>query len=171
MKKIFSVLLTAAIAIGIIVFIGVYLYLPAYLKNTIEERGTAALGAPLNIGALGLNFMPLKVVIEQMAGSYPQQGLNFQIEQINIEADLKTLLNPTHPVLNIEVVRPKISVITLPEKKAPSKTSSQAAKPPALPISDLTLSFHLKEASVDHPLMSVSAFHLDLEIHSLNSIP
>ncbi len=71
-----------------------YLLAPMVVKSTLENLGTEALGAKVEVGDVDLTLFPVSVSIKQLAATDPQQPMQniFESEHIQFAVDSGSLL-------------------------------------------------------------------------------
>ncbi len=119
------------------------IYLAPFVRQQIEEKGSAALGAPIRIDTLTIGlFPPLTANASDIEFSIPAQGVTGTISRLSLRARIGLSFNIKRAIsdLKIRIVDPKITYdlsVKAPEQKpqptppaheteSPSDPSSQA---------------------------------------------
>ncbi len=86
--------LAAFVGLTIILALVWYLLAPMIVKNTLEELGSEALGAKVEIKSVDLKLFPVSVSINHITAANPQQPMEniFESEQIEFAVDTDSLL-------------------------------------------------------------------------------
>jgi len=86
--------LAAFFGLILILALAWYFLAPVIIKNSIENLGSEALGAKVEIESVDLTLFPVSVSIKQLAAANPQQPMEniFESEQIEFAVDTESLL-------------------------------------------------------------------------------
>ena len=148
---VFTVLVLAVVSIA------AQIYLAPFVRQQIEEKGSAALGAPIRIDTLSIGlFPPLTANASDIEFSIPAQGITGRISRLSLRArfgltfDIKRAISD----LKIRVVEPVItydlSAKTIePKTLAPTSEKATGDAAENSPASEIIADLEIENGRID----------------------
>lgn len=135
MVKKLLLLFGALVALGCLIFwVGLTYFAPKYLRQTIQEKGSAALGGELQLSELKIHWgLPSKITITQLRISKPNKLL-VEIPSLSLSLNLKDGLlqfNRLRPVIHIDLESPQATFFTTTQQEAKTPPAAGPANPAA----------------------------------------
>lgn len=137
--------------------IAAQIYLAPFVRQQVEEQGSAALGAPIRIDTLSIGlFPPLTANATDIEFSMPKQGVVGTIKRLSLRARIGLSFDIKRAISNlkIRIVEPKItydlSVKTLEQKSGiPSATPSGESVDAKSTVKDIVADIEIENGRIE----------------------